>query len=510
MLSVRVLTSPWLIALLVMILARTAGAACPDVDLGSAFPVTVTGSTAGAPLGFISSGCGGGGPDRTYRYTAPFTGTYVIDTVGSSFDTVLYVRAGNCNGGQLACNDDDPVDAPQSRVTVTRSAGQVIIIVVDGFSQADFGNYTLHIGALPTPTTTITSSPTRTATRTATSAATDTPSPTVAPSDTPTATSTATTEPVLTDTATPVPTDTAAPTHTHSAAPTDTPTPTPIETATPAPTDTATPADPATATTTASATATATETATPAHTDTATAMPSSTTTPAETLTPAATDTAAPTQTDTATPVATETATATPVATDTPVATATSAPTLCPPTPITVCKAPVRAPKGVLKIKDLINDRKDRLVWTWTKGAATDAIEFGEPRQTTGYTVCIYDHVAGTPSLLLGAAIPAGMQCGTKPCWKQTATGFRYKDPARAQAGIDLLRLKAGVSGKARLVLRGVGPTLDFAGHPQPFLPLAQDPQVSVQVFNSLGGCWGSDFPAPAPKNTGDLFRDTAE
>src|SRR5262249_10235918 len=89
--------------------SATPGTSCPLTDLGNALPVSVSGSTAGAANLVGGASCGNGGstaPDATYRYTAPAAGTYVIDTFGSAFDTLLYVRADTCAGTQLACNDD--------------------------------------------------------------------------------------------------------------------------------------------------------------------------------------------------------------------------------------------------------------------------------------------------------------------------------------------------------------------------------------------------------------------
>ncbi|MBP1689411.1 MAG: putative secreted protein, partial [Deltaproteobacteria bacterium] len=82
-------------------------------------------------------------PSSAVFYYAPRGGTYVIDTSGSAFDTVLYVR--NNGGTELACNDDNPLDGTrQSRVTLDLAAGQLAVIIVDGFS-AESGNFVLRI-----------------------------------------------------------------------------------------------------------------------------------------------------------------------------------------------------------------------------------------------------------------------------------------------------------------------------------------------------------------------------
>src|SRR5262249_8562666 len=82
---------------------------CPQVNLGSTLPVSVSGTTVNGVNQITPASCGGqDAPDVTYLYTAPLTGTYTIDTCGSSLDTVLSVRASTCTGAELpqACNDD--------------------------------------------------------------------------------------------------------------------------------------------------------------------------------------------------------------------------------------------------------------------------------------------------------------------------------------------------------------------------------------------------------------------
>ncbi len=129
---------------------------CPQTDLGSTVPAVVTGSTAGGVNLFGLASCADGGvsaPDASYRWTAPADGMYAIDTGGSAFDTILAVREATCSGIELACNDDAPDLGVQSRLTLSLSAGQAIVIVVDGFG-AQAGTYTLAIERLPLATPT--------------------------------------------------------------------------------------------------------------------------------------------------------------------------------------------------------------------------------------------------------------------------------------------------------------------------------------------------------------------
>lgn len=81
-------------------------------------------------------------PDAAYSWTAPASGTFVIGTAGSAFDTVLEIRDGN-TGASLGCNDDSN-SSLQSSVAVNLVANQSVVIVIDGYSSGS-GTYQLGI-----------------------------------------------------------------------------------------------------------------------------------------------------------------------------------------------------------------------------------------------------------------------------------------------------------------------------------------------------------------------------
>ncbi len=90
----------------------------------------------------VHSEATGGAPDLSYLWSAPSQGVYVIDTEGSSFDTVLSVLTG-CDGERLACNDD--WDSLQSQVEVSLEAGEQVLIVVDGYGFGSAGSFVVNI-----------------------------------------------------------------------------------------------------------------------------------------------------------------------------------------------------------------------------------------------------------------------------------------------------------------------------------------------------------------------------
>lgn len=115
---------------------------CPAVALTAVG--TTTGTTTGETNNRIAY-CGGGtSPDRTHLFTAPATGAYTFDTLGSTFDTVLYALDGGCDGLEVACNDDEAGGSAQSSLRLDLAAGEAVVIVVDGFGGAA-GDYTLSI-----------------------------------------------------------------------------------------------------------------------------------------------------------------------------------------------------------------------------------------------------------------------------------------------------------------------------------------------------------------------------
>jgi hypothetical protein len=94
-------------------------------------------------------------PERVYRWTPATSGLASIQTcdgAGTAYDTVLYLRQGDCgSGAEVACNDDtascftnEPNDHHGSRLTPSVVAGQTYYIVVDGYA-AGHGAFTLTV-----------------------------------------------------------------------------------------------------------------------------------------------------------------------------------------------------------------------------------------------------------------------------------------------------------------------------------------------------------------------------
>ncbi len=108
---------------------------------------TVTGETEeGVDEGFESADCGSeGGGEAVFQFTPEESGTVCATSVGSEFDTVIYVRT-TCGDpeSELGC-DDDGDEGTTSRIDWPVEAGVTYYIVVDGYSSSQFGNYQVAV-----------------------------------------------------------------------------------------------------------------------------------------------------------------------------------------------------------------------------------------------------------------------------------------------------------------------------------------------------------------------------
>jgi len=218
-------------------------------------------------------------------------------------------------------------------------------------------------------------------------------------------------------------------------------------------------------------------------------------TPTPTNTPTITET--PTETPTVSPTDTFTITETPTETPTPTPTPTPYLASCAATPRSDCAA---ATQSLLKIADNADPSKRKLLWKWAGAASLS--DFGDPAVgSTNYAFCLYDD--GT--LKMSPLIQSAGVCGNKPCWKDTATGRKYKDKDGFAGGVTKIKIKAA-TGAGAILVKGSGIYLA-----NPF-PITDTTATTVQFVRNPGPgveCWESILPAPPVKNDGSKFSDKA-
>ena len=122
-------------------------ASCPSYCY-LASPIYETGSLYGNTTWDVSysewySDCGGlDAPESIYSFSLGYSDTVCIDTIGSTFDTLLYVIEG-CGGTEVACNDDWV--GLQSQLELYAMANTTYYVFVDGYSSYSYGDYYLNI-----------------------------------------------------------------------------------------------------------------------------------------------------------------------------------------------------------------------------------------------------------------------------------------------------------------------------------------------------------------------------
>lgn len=174
-----------------------------------------------------------------------------------------------------------------------------------------------------------------------------------------------------------------------------------------------------------------------------------------------------------------------------------------PIPPMLCRQPIDAHRSRIKLADGSPDDKDRLSWTWSKGALTTLADFGDPTSNTAYALCVYDQSLATQPVL-DLEISAGGTCQAKPCWKAGSKGFKFasRRGSAASSGVTKIKLAEGIAGKARISLAGRG---EFLPDPS----LGWTAPATIQLRNSTGECWGAVYSAPTSNGPGE-FRAASD
>lgn len=178
----------------------------------------------------------------------------------------------------------------------------------------------------------------------------------------------------------------------------------------------------------------------------------------------------------------------------------------------------QAGNSVLVLRDEVdNPAKNKMVWRWAKRPEQSLPDFGDPTLRTGYALCVYDVVAGEASLVTGVSLGPGASCGSgATCWEQIGRsvpgGFRFRNREQIPFVSERLLLKAREASKGtKIVFSARGERLVFSQPLGGQRFLSQEDRVIVQLVNSAGACWQSDFSFAAitnrRNNVGNFFKD---
>jgi hypothetical protein len=155
---------------------------------------------------------------------------------------------------------------------------------------------------------------------------------------------------------------------------------------------------------------------------------------------------------------------------------------CLPTIEPVCAAP-SGPDSLVLLKEGDSPDDARFKWKWKNGPQIDVEDFGDPRTSTSYSLCMYDQDL---SALTGLRLMIEATAAIGDKWTPTAKGYKYKDTSLSSDGLQLIVLKSGAAGKGKITLKGKGAGLDPENLPAT-LP------VVVQLKASNGACWEANY-----------------
>lgn len=117
---------------------------------------TYTGTTEGN-IGSNIGACGGGAGEAVFFFVLTEPSFVQLDSIGTSFDSVIYVRKGECEGGvEIGCDDDSANSANAAFIEFPILYPGVYYVFLDGFTidpnfGANDGPFVLNAQIVPSP-----------------------------------------------------------------------------------------------------------------------------------------------------------------------------------------------------------------------------------------------------------------------------------------------------------------------------------------------------------------------
>ena len=152
-----------------------------------------------------------------------------------------------------------------------------------------------------------------------------------------------------------------------------------------------------------------------------------------------------------------------------------------------CEVPGAGGRAQLQLRtDAMNAAANKLKWKFSGGPALLNSDFGEPRTTGSFALCIYDDDNLKIEMQVGPSATLWKPVGSK--------GFLFKDGAGSNDGITTLKLLGGPAGRAKLQAKGRGANLPLVtSSPTKFFDDMSS--VTVQLHEYQGDCFETVFVA---------------
>jgi hypothetical protein len=180
---------------------------------------------------------------------------------------------------------------------------------------------------------------------------------------------------------------------------------------------------------------------------------------------------------------------------------------CSAAPFVGCRSPQNVRSTRLEVTDKSKNTQDTLVWKWANGQKTPIGSFGDPLDSDGMSLCLYDESGATPVLVFEAGLPPNQGCQNATdhaCWKASRSSYRYLKKDGKPDGIADASAKPGTDGRAHVIVKGRGSHLTL-----PALPFSLP--VRAQLQSATGQCWDAVFgQTGVNRNDPTRFRGRAD
>ena len=149
---------------------------------------------------------------------------------------------------------------------------------------------------------------------------------------------------------------------------------------------------------------------------------------------------------------------------------------------------LQAGSASITIQKGVTDDKDQIKWKWGKGGLFLRSATHDPSDTTEYALCIYD---GSDAR---AVVRSTVSVDASTLWiDKGSKGWSYKDKAASSDGAAKVSLKPGANGKSKVQFGAKGANIPMPTPVGGGKFFDKEPNVIVQLHNSEGVCWSSEF-----------------